>query len=49
MSTYVPRRHLIAAVIALALQVPMLQALESMPQPERPAAVAVHEVDSLAP
>ncbi|MFI0979852.1 hypothetical protein ACH4SP_22975 [Streptomyces sp. NPDC021093] len=48
MATYIPRRHLIAAVIALALQVPMMQALESVPQPERPVG-AVHEVDSLAP
>ncbi|MGW7411598.1 hypothetical protein [Streptomyces sp. NPDC054863] len=49
MSTYVPRRHLIVAVIALALQIPMLQALESVPQPERPVGAAVHEVDNLAP
>ncbi|MFD3515290.1 hypothetical protein [Streptomyces sp. NPDC058657] len=32
MATSVPRRHLITAVVALALQVPMLHALESGPR-----------------
>ncbi|MEU8892401.1 hypothetical protein [Streptomyces sp. NPDC048442] len=48
MTTYIPRRHVIITVIALALQFPMMHALESAPQPERPTA-AVQEVASLAP
>jgi hypothetical protein len=38
MGTHVPRRHLIIAVIALALQLPMMQALDSPPRPEQTVA-----------
>ncbi|MFJ2739187.1 hypothetical protein ACIO3O_05920 [Streptomyces sp. NPDC087440] len=34
MATHVPRRHLVIALIALVLHIPLIQALDSLPRPE---------------